>query len=92
MRGMVAVWLGAQTRGTQGAARPDRLDPPSRHRRAPGAGPPSGHPPGLVVVERFPGKRCSDEVLGDVARENEVFAAGGQNLAERGFDPGTFGL
>ena len=31
-------------------------------------------------------------VLGDASRKNQLFAAAGQNLAERGFDPRTFGL
>ena len=44
----------------------------------------------------FPGPRmeteCAGEVLGDISRQNQVFAATGQNLAEPGFDPRTFGL
>ena len=40
----------------------------------------------------LPETECANEVLGNVSRENQVVAALGQNLTERGFDPRTFGL
>ena len=89
---MVAVCLGVRKRGTVGATRPGRPDPLA----APGSPwrRPSSRAPARTCGGRaLPRKAvCSDEVLGDVSRENEVSAAGGQNLAERDFDPRTFGL
>ena len=43
-------------------------------------------------VRLLSGTEHFGEDFDNVSCQNQVFAAGGQNLAERGFNPRTFGL
>ena len=45
-----------------------------------------------IPYSSLTGTEAMGAVLGNVSRKNQVFAAAAQNLAERGFDPRTFGL
>ena len=88
----VGVRLGRSNSGTQNATRPDRLDP-LKAAGSPWRRPSVGAPARTCGGRALPGKNgVLRRSFRDVSRENEVFAGGGQNLPERGFDPRTFGL
>ena len=76
------------------------LGPPPNERRGAGANlaelQPSAHgpPSRRAACSGLPVQRPAslDALCGDVSREKLIFLPETQNLAERGFDPRTFGL
>ena len=85
-------WQRGMARGVRGGAPGGgarRADNPSTRLGSPAvraAATQDGACPARWKTER------ANTVFGNVSRQNQVFAAEGQNLAERGSNPRTFGL